>query len=117
MPDSDPLDAPEIAVAVAESIRAGRVDRGILLCGSGVGMAIAANKVPGIRAAQCHDEDTARHARASNDAQILVLAARSTRADLAERIVSAWLAADFDETPRRRGKMAKLRAIEDRYLR
>jgi ribose 5-phosphate isomerase B len=117
LPPSDPLDAPEIAVAVAEAVRDGRLDRGILLCGSGVGMAIAANKVPGIRAAQCHDPFTAEHARTSNDAQILVLGARATSPEDALRVVAAWLAADFEENPRRREKMAKLRAIEARFLR
>jgi ribose 5-phosphate isomerase B len=117
LPLSDPLDAPEIAEAVALAVRDGRVDRGILLCGSGVGMAIAANKVPGVRAAQCHDELTAEHARTSNDAQILVMGARSVPPDLARRVVAAWLGAEFEGTPRRRGKMAKLREIEERHLR
>jgi ribose 5-phosphate isomerase B len=117
LPASDPLDAPEIAEAVALAVRDGRVDRGILLCGSGVGMTIAANKVPGVRAAQCHDELTAEHARTSNDAQLLVMGARSVAPDLAARVVAAWLGAEFEENPRRRTKMAKLRAIEERHLR
>ena len=114
---SDQPDAPEVAVAVAEGVARGEFDRGILLCGSGVGMAIAANKVPGIRAAQCHDAYTAEHARTSNDAQILVMGSRSVGVELAKRVVAAWLVADFEETPRRRGKMAKLDAIERRFLR
>ena len=117
LPASDPLDAPEIALAVAEAVRDGRVDRGILLCGSGVGMAIAANKVPGIRAAQCHDPFTAQHARTSNDAQVLVLGSRAIGPEVARRVVAAWLGAEFEENPRRREKMAKLRAIEERFLR
>jgi len=117
LPASDPLDAPEIALAVAEAVRDGRVDRGILLCGSGVGMAIAANKVPGIRAAQCHDPFTAEHARTSNDAQVLVLGSRAIGPEVARRVVAAWLGAEFEENPRRREKMAKLRAIEERFLR
>ena len=117
LPASDPLDALEIALAVAEAVRDGRVDRGILLCGSGVGMAIAANKVPGIRAAQCHDPFTAQHARTSNDAQVLVLGSRAIGPEVARRVVAAWLGAEFEENPRRREKMAKLRAIEERFLR
>ena len=111
LPASDPLDAPEIALAVAEAVRDGRVDRGILLCGSGVGMAFAANKVPGIRAAQCHDPFTAEHARTSNDAQVLVLGSRAIGPEVARRVVAAWLGAEFEENPRRREKMAKLRAM------
>jgi ribose 5-phosphate isomerase B len=117
LPDSSPLDAPEIAASVAEAVRDGRLDRGILLCGSGVGMAIAANKVPGVRAAQCHDTVTAEHARTSNDAQILVMGSRAVGPEVATRVVAAWLGAEYQENPRRREKMAKLRAIEERYLR
>ena len=112
-----PVDAPEVAVVVAEGIARGEFDRGVLVCGSGVGMAIAANKVPGIRAAQCHDPYTAGHARTSNDAQILVMGSRVVGTELATRVVDAWLVAEFEETPRRKGKMAKLDSIERRYLR
>jgi ribose 5-phosphate isomerase B len=114
---SDEVDAPEVAAAVAEAIARGEFDRGILVCGSGVGMAIAANKVPGVRAAQCHDPFTAEHARTSNDAQILVMGSRAIGLELAKRVVAAWLAAEFQETPRRLVKMAKLDSIERRFLR
>jgi ribose 5-phosphate isomerase B len=117
LPDSTRLDAPEIAAAVAEAVRDGRLDRGILLCGSGVGMAIAANKVPGVRAAQCHDTFTAEHARSSNDAQILVMGSRAVGPEVATRVVAAWLGAEYEENPRRREKMAKLRSLEERFLR
>ena len=79
------LDVPEVAQLVAESIRRGEADRGILVCGSGVGMVIAANKVPGIRAAQCHDVYTAEHARNSDDAQIIVLGSRVIGSELAKK--------------------------------
>jgi ribose 5-phosphate isomerase B len=111
------IDVPEVAQLVAESIRRGEADRGILVCGSGVGMVIAANKVPGIRAAQCHDVYTAEHARNSDDAQIIVLGSRVIGSELAKKVVEAWLIADFEPNERRRRRMAKLQALERSYLR
>lgn len=83
----------------------------------GVGMVIAANKVPGIRAAQCHDVYTAEHARNSDDAQIIVLGSRVIGSELAKKVVEAWLIADFEPNERRRRRMAKLQALERSYLR
>jgi ribose 5-phosphate isomerase B len=111
-----PADAPDVALLVAQAVAAGEADRGILLCGSGVGMAITANKVPGIRAAQCNDVYTAQHARNSNDAQILVMGSRVVEDVLAIEIVAAWLQADFESNPRRMAKMAKIDSIEKRFL-
>ena len=74
--DGDPVDYPDVAEAVALAVREGRADRGVLLCGTGIGVAIAANKIPGVRAACCHDTYSAERARASNDAQILTMGAR-----------------------------------------
>jgi ribose 5-phosphate isomerase B len=111
-----PVDAPEVALLVAQAVAAGEADRGILLCGSGVGMTISANKVPGIRAAQCHDVYTAQHARNSNDAQILVMGSHVVNEELAIQIVDAWLKADFESNPRRVAKMAKIDSIEKRFL-
>jgi ribose 5-phosphate isomerase B len=117
-PTGDPeVDVPEIAQTVAESILRGVADRGILVCGSGVGMVIAANKVPGIRAAQCHDVYTAEHARNSDDAQVIVLGSRVIGTEQAKRVVEAWLRAEFEPNERRRRRMAKLDAIERSYLR
>jgi ribose 5-phosphate isomerase B len=109
-------DVPEVAQMVAESIRGGAADRGILVCGSGVGMVIAANKVPGIRAAQCHDTYTAEHARNSNDVQIIVLGSRVIGIELAKKVIEAWLAAEFEPNERRYRRMAKLEAMERSYL-
>jgi ribose 5-phosphate isomerase B len=111
------LDVPQIAQLVGESIARGAADRGILVCGSGVGMVIAANKVPGIRAAQCHDVYTAEHARNSDDAQIMVLGSRVIGVELAKRVVDAWMAAGFEPNDRRRVRMAKLEALERAYRR
>ena len=109
------LDVPEIARLVAEAIRVCEADRGILICGSGVGMVITANKVPGIRAAQCHDVYTARHARNSDDAQVIVLGSRVIGSELAKVVVDAFLESDFEPSQIRLRRMAKLAAIDRAY--
>ncbi|WP_433693590.1 ribose 5-phosphate isomerase B [Herbaspirillum seropedicae] len=93
--DTEPVIYPDIAFAVAEQIRQGAIGRAVLLCGTGIGMAISANKVPGVRAAQCHDTYSAERASKSNDAQIITLGARVVGAELAKAIVDTWLAAEF----------------------
>lgn len=87
---------PDIAWTVAQAIKTGRHQRGILVCGTGIGMSITANKVPGIRAAQCHDTYSAERARKSNNAQIITLGARVIGLELAKSIVAAWLKAEFE---------------------
>lgn len=90
-----PVLYPDVAFEVAEAVRAGKHDRAVLLCGTGIGMAISANKVPGIRAAQAHDTYSAERARKSNDAQIVTLGARVVGPELAKSIVSAFMGSDF----------------------
>lgn len=87
---------PDIAYQVAQAIKTKKHLRGILLCGTGIGMSIVANKVPGIRAAQCHDTYSAQRARKSNDAQIITLGARVIGVELAKTIVDAWLESEFE---------------------
>ncbi len=87
---------PEIAFAVAEEVVKGNSERAILLCGTGIGMAISANKVPGIRAAQCHDTYSAERASRSNDAQIITIGARVVGPELAKAIADKWLDSTFD---------------------
>lgn len=87
---------PDIAFNLASSIRDGLYQRGILLCGTGIGMAIVANKVPGVRAAQCHDVYSASRARKSNNAQIMTIGARVVGSELALTIVDSWLDAEFE---------------------
>ena len=87
---------PDVAFAVAEAVAAGRHERAVLLCGTGIGMAISANKVPGIRAAQCHDTYSAERARRSNNAQVITMGARVIGPELAKSILGAWLASEFD---------------------
>jgi len=89
------VDYPDFARRVAEAVASGKARLGILVCGTGIGMAIAANKVPGVRAAQAHDVYSAERARKSNDAQVLALGARVIGPELARSIVRAWLAAEF----------------------
>ncbi len=86
---------PDIAVKVAESIADGRQERGILLCGTGLGMAIAANKVPGIRACTCHDPYSVERSRKSNNAQIITMGARVIGPELAKKLIDIWLECEF----------------------
>lgn len=108
----DPIDYPDVAVEVARRVADGTYDRALLLCGTGIGMAIAANKVPGVRAAQAADTYSAQRARKSNDAQVLTLGARTVGPELARAIVDAWLGSEF-EGGRSTSKVAKLRALDE----
>ena len=110
--DTRPVLYPDIAFAAAQSIVDGRNDRAVLLCGTGIGMAISANKVPGIRAAQCHDTYSAERARKSNDAQVITMGARVIGSELAKAILHAWLDSEFE--PARSGaKVARIREFEE----
>jgi ribose 5-phosphate isomerase B len=93
---TDPVDYPDFAHAVAHAVRAGRAERGVLVCGTGIGMCMAANKVDGIRAAKCNDPFEARMARAHNDANVLCLGGRVLDPVTADEIVAAFLATDFE---------------------
>ena len=86
---------PDIAVRAAEAVARGEFERGILVCGTGIGMAITANKVPGIRAAVCHDPFSAERARKSNDAQIMCMGERVIGLELAKCLVDIWLSCEF----------------------
>src|SRR5437879_7214418 len=92
---AESVDYPDFAVGVGSAITAGKADRGVLVCGTGIGMAMAANKVPGVRAAACSDAYTARMSREHNDANILALGARITSREAAIEIVEIWLGAEF----------------------
>jgi len=93
--NTDPVLYPDIAVKVARAIAEGKHERGILICGTGIGMAITANKVPGVRAAVCHDPYSAERARKSNNAQIMALGARIVGEELAKLLVTTWLNSEF----------------------
>jgi ribose 5-phosphate isomerase B len=109
----EPADYPDIAVAVAEAIIRGEFVRGILICGTGIGMCISANKVKGIRAAQCYDSFTAMRARLHNDAQICCLSAEEGQARVPS-IVETFLTTDF-EGGRHIARINKIKEIEDKY--
>jgi ribose 5-phosphate isomerase B len=107
------IDYPDVAETVATGIRDGRYDRGILICGTGIGMAITANKVPGVRAALAHDVYSAQRARRSNDAQVLTMGARVIGPEAAKTVVAAWLESEFDGGGSTR-KVAKIVDLERR---
>ena len=109
------VDYPDYARKVGDEVAAGHVEQGLLVCGSGTGMAIAANKVPGVRAAVAWNEETARLAREHNDANVLALGARTTSNDQLPGIVRAWFAAKFD-AGRHERRVEKIREIEQEEL-
>jgi len=112
----EPVDYPDFALAVAEAIRRGQADRGVLLCGSGVGASVALNKVPGLRGAVCHDTYSAHQGVEHDDMNVLVLGARIIGPMLADELVNAFLPARFTGEPRHLQRLDKVRAIEQRFL-
>lgn len=109
------VDYPDFAVTVAEAVSQGRIDRGILICGTGIGMSIAANKFPHVRAALCHDVYSAEMSRRHNNANILVLAGRVLKSDLAINMVDVWLKTEF-EGGRHKSRIDKIGEIEKRFM-
>jgi ribose 5-phosphate isomerase B len=107
------VDYPDYARAVAEQVADGRVEQGLLVCGSGTGMAITANKVPGVRAAVAWSEEVARLARQHNDANVLAIGARTTPPDDIPKIVRAWFSTEF-EGGRHAARVAKISEVERR---
>jgi ribose 5-phosphate isomerase B len=108
--NTDSVDYPDIAAAVAEKVSQQQVDRGILICGTGIGMAITANKVPGVRAATCHDELTAQMCRRHNDVNVLCLSGDMLGERNLEGLVQVWLSTEFEggRHARRLDKIAEL---------
>jgi ribose 5-phosphate isomerase B len=108
--EKQPVDYPDVAAAVARKVASREVDRGILVCGTGVGMCIAANKIPGVRAAPCHDDVTAELSRRHNDLNVLCLSGDLLGEKLADRLVEIWLKTPFDggRHARRNQKIAAL---------
>ena len=94
--NTEPVLYPDIAVTVAQAVASGKHERGILICGTGIGMALTANKVPGIRAAVCHDPYSTERSRKSNNAQIMALGARVIGEELAKSLVTLWLNSEFE---------------------
>ncbi len=112
--EEKPADYPDVAVLVAELVASGAAARGVLIDGAGIGSAIAANKVPGIRAALCYDQPSARNSREHNDANVLTLGARLLTATQAEDVLRTWLATPF-AGGRHQARVQKIHDIEQRY--
>jgi len=112
----DSVDYPDFALLAAEAVASGEYDRGIICCGTGIGVCITANKIPGIRAALCHDTFSARAAREHNDANVLTMGERVIGPGLAMDIVRAFLAGEF-AGERHARRVGKIKAIEEKYLR
>jgi ribose 5-phosphate isomerase B len=112
--NSDPIDYPDIAEKVAETVANGEAERAILVCGTGIGMCITANKVPGVRAALCHDTYSAERARKSNDAQVITMGARVIGPELAKSIINVWLDSEFAGGNSAR-KVEKMNAVDERF--
>ena len=109
------VDYPDYALPVAEKVASGEFDRGILICGTGIGMSIAANKVKGIRCALVHDTFSAKATRAHNDSNILTMGERVIGPGLARDIAAVWLTEDF-EGGRHANRVQKITDIENKHL-
>ncbi len=112
----EPVDYPDYAKAVAQEILLKKAERGILICGSGVGACVAANKFPGIRAAICHDTFSAHQGVEDDNINILCLGARVIGPELAKEIVRVWLSASFSGAERHRRRLAKIGEIEKEFF-
>ena len=113
--DGQSVDYPDYGKAVAEAVSSGKTDKGILMCGTGIGISIAANKVKGVRCGVCHDVFTATMCAEHNNANIIALGGRVVSPELAVKMVSAWLDTPFGGG-RHAGRVAKITAIEDEYF-
>jgi ribose 5-phosphate isomerase B len=108
------VDYPDVAAEVAEAVARGEHERALLVCGTGLGMAITANKVPGVRAATAHDPYSAERARKSNDAQVLTMGARVIAPQAAEKVLDHWLASEF-EGGGSTVKVDKMKRVDERH--
>ena len=108
------VDYPDVGFKVSMEVKSGNYDRGILICGTGIGMSVVANKVRGIRASLCHDTFSARNAREHNDANILTLGARVIGVGLAKEIVKVWINTKFSQEERHINRLKKIKQEEDK---
>jgi ribose 5-phosphate isomerase B len=114
---TDPVDYPDTARAAGEAVRNGRADRAVVVCGSGAGVAVAACKIPGIRACTAHDTYTAHQAVEHDDVNVLCLGARVVGPAYAAEIIASFARAEFSNEDRHVRRLAKIQAIEDQYAR
>jgi ribose 5-phosphate isomerase B len=113
--NENPSDYPDFAEAVGRAVIDGRAERGVLICGSGVGASVAANKIPGIRAGMCHDTYSAHQGVEHDDINVLVLGERVVGVELAKDLVRAFMGAKFSNEERHVRRLGKVKAIEARY--
>ena len=114
--DERPSDYPDFAEAVGRAVLDGRAERGVLICGSGVGASVAANKLIGIRAGMCHDTYSAHQGVEHDNINVLVMGSRVVGAKLAEDLVKAFLGAQFTHEERHVRRLAKVKALEEKML-
>jgi len=113
--NNQPSDYPDFAEAIGRAVLEGRAERAVLICGSGVGASVAANKLPGIRAAVCHDTYSAHQGVEHDDMNVLVLGSRVIGGMLCEELVAAFIGARFSGEERHRRRLAKIKALEVKY--
>ena len=111
----DSCDYPDFAVQAAEAVASGACDRGIVVCSSGIGVSIVANKVPGIRCAHCHDTYCAKYTRLHNDANMLAFGEKVVGVGLMEEMVNLFLTTEYEGGERHDRRIAKIKAIEEKY--
>jgi ribose 5-phosphate isomerase B len=111
----DAVDYPDYALPVCEHVVSGDADKGILICGTGIGMTIAANKIPGIRCALVHDLFSAKATREHNDSNVLSMGERVIGPGVAQEIVRIWLETEFSHAERHQKRVNKVKDLEDRY--
>lgn len=109
------VDYPDYAMPVADRVASGQADRGILICGTGIGMSIAANKIPGIRCALVHDLFSAKATREHNDSNVLAMGERVIGPGVAQEIIRVWLETSFSQGERHVARVNKLKQIEEQY--
>jgi len=112
---ADPVDYPDFAEAVGKAVFEGRADRGVLICGSGIGASVAANKIHGIRAGLCHDTYSAHQGVEHDDMNVLVLGARVIGPAMAQELVAAYISAKFTNEERHLRRLNKVKALELRF--
>jgi ribose 5-phosphate isomerase B len=113
---TEPVDYPDYAEKVGEAIKDGKADMGIVLCGSGVGASVAANKIPGVRAGLCHDTFSARQGREDDDTNVLCMGARVVGESLALEILKSFVHAEFSNLERHKRRLNKVISVEKRYM-
>lgn len=112
---TDSCDYPDYALQAAEAVASGECERGILVCSSGIGVSIVANKVPGIRCAHCHDTYCAKYTRLHNDANMIAFGEKVVGVGLMEEIVELFLTTEFEGGERHERRLAKIKKIEEKY--